>query len=91
MTAGDVPLLPRGVRWRWDAVRGTHVLLGPERALMLDEIGHAVIAEVDGTTDLAGIAARLAERYGAPEEVIREDVAEFLGSLVATRLVEIRP
>ncbi|MEI4470605.1 pyrroloquinoline quinone biosynthesis peptide chaperone PqqD [Frigidibacter sp. MR17.24] len=89
--SGGVPVLPRGVRWRWDPVRRTHVLLGPERALMLDEIGHAVIAEVDGLTDIDGIARRLAERYGAPEAEIRADVAEFLGGLARSRLLEMRP
>ena len=44
------------------------VLLAPERALKLDAIGHAVLAEVDGARELGAIVARLAERYAAPRE-----------------------
>ena len=76
---------------RWDGVRSTQVLLGPERALMLDEIGHAVMAEVDGAASVAIIADRLSQKFEAPVDVILPDVTEFLNGLLAKRLLEVRP
>ncbi|OUS19446.1 pyrroloquinoline quinone biosynthesis protein PqqD [Rhodobacterales bacterium 59_46_T64] len=83
-----IPYLPRGVRTHYDRIRGRNVLLGPERALMLDEIGHAIIAELDGKRTETQIAADLATRYGAPVEAVSVDVAEFLTDLADKRLVE---
>lgn len=90
MTDDPVPLLPRGTRLHHDRVRGTMVLLVPEHALLLDEIGSAILGEVDGRLSLGAISARLAERYGAPEADVASDVRDFLGGLVAQRLVDYR-
>jgi pyrroloquinoline quinone biosynthesis protein D len=88
MTAPRIPILPRGVRTHFDQVRRMNVLLGPERALMLDDIGSAVLAEVDGLRSVDQIAARFADRYGAPFDTVCGDVAEFLGGLVDNRLLD---
>jgi pyrroloquinoline quinone biosynthesis protein D len=82
------PVLPPGVRLHWDTVRGTHVLLAPERALMLDEIGHAVLSRVDGRTALSALVAVLAAEFDAPVEEVGPDVAEFLEGLARERLVD---
>jgi pyrroloquinoline quinone biosynthesis protein D len=82
------PLLPRGVRLHWDRVRGTWTLLAPERAIRLDAIGHAILAEVDGARDVAAIATALAARFDAPAEEVLGDVREFLGGLAERRLVD---
>lgn len=89
MTGTDRPYLPRGVRLHHDRVRNVPVLLGPETALMLDAIGQAVMAEVDGQRDIAAISTCLAERYSAPVDVIQADVIEFLDGMAARRLVEV--
>jgi len=86
-----VPALPRGVRLHRDAVRGAEVLLGPERALMLDPAGHAILTAIDGRRDLAAIAADLAARFQAPEALILRDAGIFLADLAAKRLVDLRP
>lgn len=88
MTGTDRPFLPRGVRLHHDRVRGVPVLLGPEVALMLDQVGQAVLAEVDGHRDIAAISAGLAQRYDAPVEMIQADVIEFLDDMASRRLVE---
>lgn len=85
-----IPALPRGVRVKHDRVRQTDVLLGPERALMLDPIGAAVLAEVDGARPLDQIVTRLANRFGAPEDQVRGDVTAFLSDLKNRRLLEMR-
>ncbi len=88
MTPLSVPLLPRGVRRHFDKVRGVPVLLGPERVLMLDEIGCAILDQVDGVSTLDQISAKLAEIYNAPKEDISTDVADFLTDLGNKKLVD---
>jgi pyrroloquinoline quinone biosynthesis protein D len=83
------PVLPPGVRLHWDAVRGTHVLLAPERALMLDEVGHAILCRVDGVVRLDALVAGLAADFDAPVEEVGPDVAEFLQGLAHERLVDL--
>ena len=88
MEAGAIPVLPRGVRMQADRVRGGTVLLGPERVLLLDEIGVAILSRVDGRASVGAITADLARSYDAPESEIAGDVAEYLSDLAAKRLVE---
>ncbi len=85
----SVPVLPRGVRLHDDRVRNCKVLLGPERALILDETGTAILAAVDGRRSIDQIAADLAQRYSAPLEAVRPDVTNFLGDLAKRRLVDL--
>lgn len=85
----DIPSLPRGVRCHFDKVRNTDVLLGPERVLMLDQIGVAVLYRVDGAATVTQIAADLAAAYDAPEDVIKGDVIAYLADLAEKRLVDV--
>ena len=87
MTA-RIPVLPRGVRRHFDRVRGRNVLLGPERALMLDETGHAILTEIDGARSIDEIARDLAARYNAPADAIAADIVEFLSDLADKRLMD---
>ena len=82
------PVLLRGVRTHWDAVRGNWVLLAPERAIALDEIGAAILAETDGKTPFAEIVERLAAKYNAPPEQIATDARRFLTALIERRMAE---
>jgi pyrroloquinoline quinone biosynthesis protein D len=82
-----VPLLPRGVRLHHDHVRQVPVLLGPERALILDDIGHAILSEVDGVRSLDQIAEHLSEVYEAPKEEVAADMAAFLDDLADRQLI----
>jgi len=84
------PALLRGVRPHWDKVRNTWVLLAPERALALDEVGAAILAETDGEASFGEIVARLAAKYNAPAERIATDARSFLLGLVERRMAEVR-
>ncbi|GGG79601.1 pyrroloquinoline quinone biosynthesis protein PqqD [Salipiger pallidus] len=84
-----IPVLPRGVRLHHDRVRGTWVLLAPERAVTLDQTAHAILSEVDGTRSLSQITATLAARYNAPEAEIAKDAAGFLGALCDRRFLDL--
>lgn len=85
-----IPVLPRGVRLHWDAVRQTHVLLGPERALMLDEIAREILTRIDGARAEAEICADLAAAFDAPLPQVSADVRAFLADLAVKRLLDLR-
>ncbi|MGB3316694.1 MAG: pyrroloquinoline quinone biosynthesis peptide chaperone PqqD [Albidovulum sp.] len=89
MTPAAIPTLPRGVRLHHDRVRRAEVLLGPETALMLDQIGAVILKEIDGSRSVARITGDLAARFGAPEDQVSADVAEFLQDLADKRLVDL--
>lgn len=86
----EIPVLPRGVRIHWDRVRETWVLLAPERAVTLDAVAHAVLAEIDGKRSFGAITEGLAARYDAPAEQIAKDSAGLLGALRDRRFLEVR-
>lgn len=88
MTPQCVPCLPRGVRLADDRVRGLRVLLGPERVLMLDQIGDAVLSRVDGARSVRAISEDLAQTFAAPRDQIETDVLTYLGDLADKRLLE---
>lgn len=85
------PVLLRGVRTHWDAVRNSWVLLAPERAMALDEIGAAILAEADGETPFGQIVERLAAKYNAPAAQIATDARHFLTGLIERRMAEALP
>jgi|HubBroStandDraft_1064217.scaffolds.fasta_scaffold01761_10 pyrroloquinoline quinone biosynthesis protein D len=76
-----VPTLGRGVKFRFDDVRQSWVLLAPERLFAPDETAVEVLKLVDGARTLGAIIDTLAERFKAPRDLIRTDVAAMLGDL----------
>ncbi|MEL7254864.1 MAG: pyrroloquinoline quinone biosynthesis peptide chaperone PqqD [Pseudomonadota bacterium] len=88
--AGDIVFLPRGVRTHKDRVRDMDVLLAPERVLMLDGIGVAILARLDGVATVEEISDDLARTYDAPRDVIEPDVIEYLGDLQDKGFVHVR-
>ncbi len=91
MRAHDIPSLPRGVRVHFDKVRGRWVLLAPERAVTLDEVGRAILDLVDGRRSFGAITRKLAQRYDAPVDRIARDSAGFLGALRDRRFLDVAP
>ncbi len=84
----DVPRLPRGVRLRFDEVRGAHILLAPERAFDLDAIAAEVLGLVDGTRSVDAIVAELAAKYAEDRTVIEGDVVAMLDDLAKKRVLD---
>jgi pyrroloquinoline quinone biosynthesis protein D len=82
--------MPRGVRLHFDRVRGTWVLLAPERAVTLDAIGHAILSRVDGCRSFGEIVDGLARDYSAPADQIATDSAGFLRALCNRRFLDVR-
>lgn len=79
------PRLRAGVRLTFDRVRDTHVLLFPEGVLVPNATAAAVLQLCDGSSDVAGIAARLGSRFAG---VRAEDVTGVLDRLADRRVVE---
>lgn len=88
MKETSVPFMPRGVRLHFDKVRETNVLLGPERALILDDISHIILSQLDGKRSVKVICADLAETYTAPVDQITGDTLALLDDLADKRLLE---
>jgi pyrroloquinoline quinone biosynthesis protein D len=70
------PRLAKRARFRWDETRGTHVLLLPERVIMLSESAAEILGLCDGTRSAEEIKAELRSRY--PDAKLDDDVNEFL-------------
>jgi pyrroloquinoline quinone biosynthesis protein D len=77
-TPESKPFLPRYIRLRYDQFREKHVILGPEKVYWPDEISADILQLCDGQRDVAAIAKVLAVEYNAPEDVIRNDILEFV-------------
>ncbi|BAQ17787.1 MULTISPECIES: pyrroloquinoline quinone biosynthesis peptide chaperone PqqD [Methyloceanibacter] len=72
------PVMPRYLKLRHDAGRDRWVLLAPERIMTPDAIAVEVLKLCDGERTVEDIAAKLAEEYSAPVDVITADVTELL-------------
>ena len=72
------PSFNRGFRLRHDEVRGSWVVLAPERLFMLDGPAVEVLKLVDGARTVPEIVDELAVRFAAPREVIARDVDAML-------------
>jgi pyrroloquinoline quinone biosynthesis protein D len=76
-----VPTLGRGVKFRFDAVRQSWVLLAPERLFVPDEQAVEILKLVDGVRSLGAIIDDLAGRFQAPRDLVARDVAAMLDGL----------
>lgn len=87
MISGPLLALSPGVRLRVDGARAETLLVTAERGFVLSETAAAALHLVDGTRDVATIAAALRERFEAPEAQLEGDITELLNDLVRRRLV----
>ncbi len=78
---GTKPHMPSYLKLRHDAGRDRWVLLAPERILSPDHTAVAVLQLCDGQRTVEDIAAKLAEEYSAPVDVITTDVVDLLQGL----------
>jgi pyrroloquinoline quinone biosynthesis protein D len=79
--------LANKARLRWDRVRASHVLVYPERGLLLNESAVALLEAFDGRTPLASALQQVARELGAPYERLEQDVRPFLQELLARGLL----
>ncbi len=72
------PKLAAKARLRWDKIEQKHLLLYPERGLVLNPTGAAVLAMCDGHHTIEMMAASFQD---AEPSVIRKEIEEFLDEL----------
>jgi coenzyme PQQ biosynthesis protein PqqD len=82
------PRLAARARVRLDRQTGKAVLLYPERGLVLNAVGQAVLELCRGERTVDEIVAALAERYAGARETVRADVLAFLQQLSDRGLLE---
>jgi len=82
------PRLAPKVRLRWDRKESRHMLLYPERGLVLNETAADVVQLCTGEHSVSEIVERLAEKYAPhPREAVEREVLAFLGAMVERGLV----
>jgi coenzyme PQQ biosynthesis protein PqqD len=86
--ADFVPKLARKVRLKFDRHEQKHMLIYPERGLVLNDSAAAIAKKCDGTRSIARIAEELAAEHGAAPGEIQRDVVAFVEDLVAKNLLE---
>jgi len=90
--ASVVRLAPKA-RLRFDRVRQQHLLLYPERGLVLSATAADVVALLDEARAVGTIVAQMAAKYGeADSAAVERDVVELLRDLALRGLVaEVTP
>jgi PqqA peptide cyclase len=91
ITEGSRPAFTRYARLHNDRARERFVILAPERAYEIDQIGLAVLRLCDGHRNLGEIAAQLAATYSAPVDLVTKDVTKLLQGLSDKRLLRDGP
>lgn len=81
------PQLASFVRLQHDDARDRWVLQAPERVLVLDETGKAIVDRFDGEASLSEIIDALVAEYDAPRDVIEHDVRAVVGLLEEKRFL----
>jgi pyrroloquinoline quinone biosynthesis protein D len=80
------PRLAPHVRLTFDQTRQRHMVLSPERVIVLNATGASILGLCDGERTVAEIVAQLRTRYAS---VVDDEVRLFLGRLVARRCLEV--
>ncbi len=78
------PRLTPLARLQWDPARERYVLLMPERVLVLNATGAAILTRCDGSRTVAAITEELRATYG---DAVEPEIAVFLQRAAHRRLV----
>jgi pyrroloquinoline quinone biosynthesis protein D len=84
----DRPRLARRARVRFDRISGTHLLLSPERGLVLNDSAAAVVFACSGTHTVREIVGELSDELSNAADV-ETDVLELLTELRRRGLIEL--
>lgn len=86
MTLPEHPRVAKRARVRFDDSRDSHVLLMPERVVMLSPSAAEILKLCDGVRTVPDIVAELHTRYAATD--LEDDVKEFLEEAVTRQWLE---
>jgi pyrroloquinoline quinone biosynthesis protein D len=76
------------VRLRYDRKAERHMLLYPERGLVLNATGTDVVQLCTGEHTVGAIVDRLAAKYGQDAPIVEREVMTFLTALTERGLVQ---
>jgi PqqA peptide cyclase len=82
------PKLAPKARLRFDRHARRHLLVYPERGLLLGDVAAAIATQCDGTRSIAEIARELAAAHDGAPEVVLQDVIAFVTELRDKGLLE---
>lgn len=85
------PKLAAKAQLRHDRKNDQHVLLYPEKGLLLNPTGTAIVKLCTGKHTLREIIDQLAEQFRAPASKIQPEVVSFLDSLLERGLLQVDP
>ncbi len=84
------PKLASKARLRWDKREEKHLLLYPERGLLLNATATEIVRACTGEQTIAGIVTSLLEKYpGKAREELEAEVMRFLDQMVSRGLVQV--
>lgn len=89
VTENSVPVLPRGVKLRFDKTRDAWVLLAPERLLMPDDIAVEILKRCDGKASVETIADDLSQTFSADRDQVAKDITALLQDLADKGMLEV--
>ena len=85
------PRLASKARLRFDRKTERHVLLYPERGLVLNPTAADVVRLCTGEHTVADIIDTLGSKYASPRETLEREVMGFLGEMADRALVQWAP
>jgi len=85
------PKLAPKTKLRLDQKTGKYILLYPEKGLLLNPTGAAILKRCDGERTLAQIVSGLAEEFSADAERLRGQVLTFVQGLLDRGLLQGAP
>jgi coenzyme PQQ biosynthesis protein PqqD len=88
ITADSRPVVAAKARLRWDARTSRHLLLYPERGLILNPTAADVLQLCTGEHTVGAIVDRLADKYAPqPRESVEREVLAFLANMAERGLI----
>jgi pyrroloquinoline quinone biosynthesis protein D len=88
LSAASRPRLAAKARLRWDHRGARHMLLYPEKGLVLNATAADVLALCTGEHTVEAIAGTLAARYGRTADAVAAEVLAFLTAMADRALVQ---
>jgi pyrroloquinoline quinone biosynthesis protein D len=76
---------------RLDPKSGKYILLYPEKGLLLNATGAAILRLCDGETPLSAVIATLAAEFQSDADVLRVEVLTFVQGLLDRGLLQALP
>lgn len=85
------PKLAPKAKLRLDPKTGKHILLFPEKGLLLNQTGTAILQKCTGQQSLSAIIAALALEFQTDEDKLRPEVLGFVQGLLDRGLLQAAP